>query len=278
MGDHGAARSAWINFLTDYGLEDNFVGVCRGVIARIAPEARVIDVTHAVPPGDVAHGAEVLRQSVEYLPRGVHLVVVDPGVGTARRPVALVAEDGVFVGPDNGVLVPAAELLGGVREAYELTDPRFHLRRVFRTFHGRDVFAPVAAHLASGVPPAELGPRIDPGSLTRLPEPPRRREGDVLHGSVVLQDRYGNLQTSLDAGLLAGERHGGRFTLRAGGIAMTIPYVETFGSVGRGEVMAYLDAADRLAFAVNLGSAAGLLGLREGDTFELEVPPPGRRG
>src|SRR4051794_28459463 len=166
-------RYPYITFLTDFGLQDDFVGVCHGVIARIAPEARVIDVTHGIPPQDVLQGGLVLANAMRYLPVAVHLAVVDPGVGGERRAVGIATKDGrVFVGPDNGLLAPAADA-AGIEAAHELTETRFHLEHVSRTFHARDIFAPTAAHVATGVALAELGPAVDPATLVRVqfPEP-----------------------------------------------------------------------------------------------------------
>ncbi|MBO0820566.1 MAG: SAM-dependent chlorinase/fluorinase [Nocardiopsaceae bacterium] len=281
--------SQWITFLTDYGLEDNFVGVCHGVLATIAPDARVLDITHLIPRGNVARGAEVLRQSIRYLPRAVHLAVVDPGVGTARKAVVLAAGDQLLVGPDNGLLIPAAEELGGVDAAFEAANPGYFLADVSATFHGRDVFSPAAAHLSAGIPPAELGPAIDPGTLVRLPAPVRETVGDGgVRGQVVLTDRFGNLQTSLDRAFLtgAGIAVGADLRLRAGDGAgddvVVLPYVHTFGSVPEGRPLAHIDSSGRLALAVNLGSAEDTFGLTEGAVFTLTrtllSPPDNRPG
>ena len=161
----------WISVTTDYGLRDGFVAACHGVIARLAPAVRVLDVTHEVPPQDIRHGAMALAQTVPFLPAAVHVAVVDPGVGTSRRGVAVAAGQSILVGPDNGLLLPAAEALGGMLHAVELTERRFFGAEVARTFHGRDVFVPVAAHVAGGVPLGDLGPAVDPASLVRLPAP-----------------------------------------------------------------------------------------------------------
>ena len=159
----------WVSFTTDYGTLDGFVAAVKGVIAGIAPDVTVIDVTHQVPAQDVRRGAAVLAQTAPWLPPAVHLAVVDPGVGTQRRGIAVVAARGVLVGPDNGLLLPAADALGGMTAAYELVDPAYRLAEVSATFHGRDVFAPAAAHLCLGLDPARLGPPVaDP---VRLPEP-----------------------------------------------------------------------------------------------------------
>jgi S-adenosylmethionine hydrolase len=179
----GMAGYDWITFTSDYGLDDHFVGVCHGVMARVAPRARVLDVSHAVAAQDVRQGAVVLAQAVPYLPRAVHLAVVDPGVGTGRGMVAVEAGGQVLVGPDNGLLVWAAEALGGVERVHALENPAFRLAPVSRTFHGRDVFAPAAGHLAAGVDPAELGPGLDPGGLVRLERPSVRAGVGRVAGS-----------------------------------------------------------------------------------------------
>src|SRR5919205_162320 len=194
----------FVTFLSDYGLQDEFVGTCHGVIKRIAPDVQIVDLTHGIPPQNVLHGALVLAKSLEYVPAGVHLAVVDPGVGTARRP--LVLEDGegrLYVGPDNGLLVPAAEAGGGIAAAHELANPRYALERVSRTFHGRDLFAPAAAHLALGVPAAELGPALDlPDG--RRPAVVARTFADVPHGElVVFEDSSGNVSLAVSGGSAA---------------------------------------------------------------------------
>lgn len=265
-------QKKWITFLTDYGLENKFVGVCHGVMARIAPESRVLDVTHLVPRGDIRHGAEIFRQAVPYLPEAVHLTVVDPGVGTPRKPVVLVVGDQLMVGPDNGILLRAAEELGGVDAAYVLDDARFRLDGVSNTFHGRDIFAPAAAHLAAGVAPAEFGAAVPVADLVRIPDPVRRQDGGVFHGEVVVEDRFGNLQTSLDSRFLesGGIAVGSEIEVASTDRTATVPFVKTFGSVAEGEPLAHIDSADRLAVAVNLGNAAEMFSLHEGDAFTLK--------
>ena len=152
-----------ITFLSDFGLQDDFVGTCHGVIRRIAPDEAVIDITHGIEPQQILQGALVLASTLPYMPEGVHLAVVDPGVGTERKALVLRSGDGrLYVGPDNGLLVPAAERLGGIVGAWELRNPAYRLEPVSRTFHGRDLFAPAAAHLAVGVDPSELGPALTP--------------------------------------------------------------------------------------------------------------------
>ena len=188
-----------ITFLTDFGLQDDFVGTCHGVIKRIAPEAEVIDITHGIPPQRVLQGALVLRNTLQYMPVGIHLAVIDPGVGGSRRPLALRdAEGRLYVGPDNGLLLPAAERFGGVVEAHELANPDYALQPVSRTFHGRDLFAPAAAHLANGAGLGDLGPPIAAETLARLDIPqPAIGEGHAEAVALYI-DRYGNVQLNLD--------------------------------------------------------------------------------
>jgi S-adenosylmethionine hydrolase len=262
------ARYECLSFLTDYGLEDGFVAACHGVFARLAPDVRVIDVTHLIPPGDVRRGAAVLAQTVPYLPSGVHVAVVDPGVGTARRAVALVAGPHLLVGPDNGLLPPAAGRLGGITAAHEITSPAAMLQPVSASFHGRDVFAPAAARLAAGaLEPADVGPEVAAASLQRLPEPVVEVGEGYVAGEVLTIDRFGNVQTTLRKADLtrAGLAPGG--WLRLGSRRMT--YGETFGSVPQGELVVYVDSAGLLALAINGGDAATVLGLRPGMPVRL---------
>jgi S-adenosylmethionine hydrolase len=267
----GMAGYDWITFTSDYGLEDHFVGVCHGVMARVAPRARVLDVSHAVAAQDVRQGATLLAQAVPYLPRAVHLAVVDPGVGTGRGMVAVQAGGQVLVGPDNGLLVWAAEALGGVGRVHRLENPAFRLTPVSRTFHGRDVFAPAAAHLAAGVDPAELGPELGPERLVRLERPAVRAGAGRVAGSVVAVDHFGNLALDLGRRDLeaAGVAVGDPVEVRAGGRAHRATLGETFASVPPGELVLHEDSFGSLAVAVNLGRAADGLGVGAGDPVEV---------
>ncbi len=257
----------WISFLSDYGLQDSFVGVCHGVIARIAPHARVIDVSHAVQPQDVRHGATVLAQSVPYLPVAVHLAVVDPAVGTGRGRVVVQARGHVLVGPDNGLLVWAAEALGGVERAHALTNPAYQLPSVSRTFHGRDVFAPAAAHVAAGLDPAELGPGLDPAGLVRLSPPISTVDGDRLYGEVLLVDHFGNVALNLGQEDLEriGVGPGDPVEIRVGGQTFTAPFGETFATVPAGRLVLHEDSFQKITVSVNQGRAAERLRARSGD-------------
>src|SRR3954467_4377522 len=190
--------SGFITFLTDFGLQDDFVGTCHGVIKRIAPDVEIIDLTHGVRPGGILQGALTLANALPYVPAGVHLAVVDPGVGGGRRPLALRdAEGRLHVGPDNGLLLPAADRFGGVVEAHELANPAYALESVSRTFHGRDLFSPAAAHLSVGVPLAQLGPPIDPDALVRLDLPEPEIGPARIRATVLSVDRFGNAALNL---------------------------------------------------------------------------------
>ena len=262
-----------ITFLTDFGLQDDFVGTCHGVIAGIAPDARVIDLTHGIPPQSVLQGALVLRNTVPYTPAGVHLAVVDPDVGGARRAVAVRTRGGRdFVGPDNGLLMLAADDLG-VEAAHELTDPRYRLPTVSHTFHARDVFAPAAAHLAAGVAITELGPAIDASSLIRieLPEPEVGRT--QISSTVLVVDRFGNVSTNArrEHVVALGIDHGARLEIRLTLDRYYALLAETFADAPPGELLLYEDSYGLMTLAISRGDAAGLTGVRPGDEIRIAV-------
>ena len=188
----------FITFLSDFGLKDDFVGTCHGVMKRIAPDAQIIDITHGIPATSILEGALVLANTIGFMPVGVHLAIVDPGVGGPRRPLALRdAEGRVYVGPDNGLLLPAASR-AGIESVHELSNPDYALETISRTFHGRDLFAPAAAHLASGVPLAELGPPIDQEGLVRLDLPVPAIDGRGIRATFLYVDSFGNIALNLD--------------------------------------------------------------------------------
>jgi S-adenosylmethionine hydrolase len=266
-----------ITFLTDFGLEDDFVGTCHGVIARIAPDVRVIDITHGIRPGRILQGALMLANTLAYMPTGVHLAVVDPGVGGSRRPLALRDGSGRFyVGPDNGLLLPAADRYGGVAEAHELANPAYALEHVSRTFHGRDLFSPAAAHLALGVPLGELGPPIDPDALVRLDVPRPEVGGGRLRATVLAVDRFGNAALNLTRDDLerASIVPGTTVEVEAGGNRFFAVAARTFGDAREGDLVLYEDSYRNVAIAVARGSARALLGLDEGSALGLHVDAP----
>jgi hypothetical protein len=264
-----------ITFLSDYGLADDFVGICHGVIAKSCPSARVIDLTHGIPRHDVRAGAIVLSEALAYLPVGVHLAVVDPDVGARRRAIALRLADGrLLVGPDNGLLSLAAAAGGGVEEAVDIAHSGYRLQPVSATFHGRDIFAPVAAALAAGAAPVDVGDPLEADSIVSLELPQPTRDGDVVVAHVRYIDRFGNIQ--LDAGhehvTDSGLKLGRPATIElVDGTSQQVHFVRTFADAGRDELLLYEDAQRRLAIAVRHGDAAALLGLTI--DAELRVQP-----
>jgi len=264
-----------ITLLTDYGLDDEFAGVCHGVIAGICPEARIIDITHGIPRQDVRAGAFTLARALPYLPIGVHVAIVDPGVGGARRGVALRLSDGrTLVGPDNGLLWPAAGVGGGVSDAVEISGSRWRLEPVSATFHGRDIFAPVAAALAAGHPLETAGEPIDPAGLQMLELPEPRVEEAALVASVVWVDRFGNAQLAARSADLRqpGWSAGGRLRIDSPtGESLTASPGRTFSDVEEGECVLLEDSAGHLALAINRDNVAERLGLRIGD--EIRISP-----
>lgn len=253
----------WVTLTTDYGLSDGFAAACHGVIARLAPGVRVIDVTHLVAPGDVARGAAVLAQTVPHLPPAVHVAVVDPGVGTARRGVAIMTPGGVLVGPDNGLLLWAADALGGPSGAVELTNPDWLASEVSHTFHGRDVFAPAAARIAAGADLAEAGPPVDPATLVRLPDPVVETGPGWLEAEVLTVDRFGNVQLAAPATALDGLGK----ALSVGGVRAVRG--TTFADAPAGGLVVFADSAGKVAVAVNGGRAAVVLAVTPGDLLRI---------
>lgn len=247
--------SGIITLLTDFGTHDTYVGIMKGVALGICPAARVVDLTHDVPPQAVRVGALLLRSAVDYFPDGtVHLAVVDPGVGAAREPVLVVTERAVLVGPDNGLLAPAAAALGA-RAVHRLARDEFFRRPVSQTFHGRDVFAPVAAHLAAGTPPDAFGPELPELQPLDLPEP--RVEAGAVHGEVVYVDRFGNLITNIPAAALASFR-AQSLSVRIADMALS-PLAPTYAALAPGAPVALIGSWRTLEVAVRDGSAADQL-------------------
>jgi S-adenosyl-L-methionine hydrolase (adenosine-forming) len=271
----GPDAPTFVTFLSDFGTSDDFAGICHGVINLICPEAQVIHVTHGIQPQAIGQGARVLAGAIPYLPVGVHLAVVDPGVGSERRAIALRTGDGRrFVGPDNGLLILAADASGGVVEAVAITNPQIMLQPVSRTFHGRDVFAPAAARLAGGMPMSELGPPIDPADLVRRQTPDHRIEGSVVHAPVQYIDRYGNIQLAVSGGELDGLFQLGRMAeIDTGDDRYYARCSDTFTDVGPGEFVLYEDASGLLSVALNRGNAAELTAAEVGDEIAIDLAP-----
>jgi S-adenosylmethionine hydrolase len=273
--DRRVAEGLPITFLSDYGHEDEFAGVCRAVIRQIAPDAPLIDLTHGIGRQGIRHGALALANALPFTPPGIHLAVVDPGVGTARRPVAVTTiEEGRFlIGPDNGLLAPSIERFGGAARAIDISRSPFRLEPVSATFHGRDLFAPVAAHLALGATLDEAGEKFDPAELTSLELPEPAIEADRILAHALYADRFGNVTLDLDSG--GAERGalspGGRLAVRAPDGRFEAIWAQTFADAARGDLLLYEDSSRRMALAVNGGSAEGLLDLAPDSEVELRA-------
>jgi S-adenosyl-L-methionine hydrolase (adenosine-forming) len=263
----------YITFLTDFGLQDDFVGVCRGVMKRIARDAQILDVTHGIAPQAVTEGALTLARAVPFLPVAVHLAVVDPGVGSERRAVAIRTAAGrLYVGPDNGLLTLAADR-DEIEGARSLTNPLYHLEEVSRTFHARDVFAPVAAHLAAGAHFDDLGDEVEPATLVRLDLPRAVVRAGELHATILEVDRFGNLGLNASADEIAelGVRPGDTVELA---FELTPYYAvvgETYADAVRGELILYEDSYGAWAIAINGGNAAALTEAAPGDEVRIRA-------
>jgi len=263
----------FITFLSDFGLKDDFVGTCHGVMKRIAPEAQIIDITHGIPPQAVLQGALVLANTVGFMPVGVHLAIVDPGVGGPRRPILLQDEEGrVYVGPDNGLLLPAASR-AGIAAAHELANPDYALQTISRTFHGRDLFSPAAAHLAKGVALAELGPPVDPEGLVRLDLPELLVADGSIVATLLYVDSFGNIALNLtrdDAeglGIVAGAR----VELELAGERYYAVMARTFADARPGDVILYEDSYKNMSLAISRGSAARMLHASPGHEIRITL-------
>lgn len=257
---------ATVTLTTDFGSNDPFVGIVKGILASRAPAARVVDVTHAIPPQDVFAGALVLRHAAPFFPPGtIHVAVVDPGVGTVRPALCVSTDEALFVGPDNGLLSLAAPP-AAVRRIVHLTEERFFLSPRSSTFHGRDVFAPVAAALATGTPPASLGPEVS--AMQTLAVPEVHREGGQLRGQVIYVDGFGNLVTNLTPGALPA----GAVVLRVGTVRVR-GVAPAYSAVGPGETVAVVNSWGLIEFAIRDGSARTVLDARVGTAVVVEPAP-----
>jgi len=264
-----------ITFLTDFGLEDDFVGTCHGVMKRIAPQVEIIDLTHGIEPQSILQGALVLANTVPYLPEGVHLAVVDPGVGSPRRAVVLRAGERLFVGPDNGLLIPAADKVGGVGVAHEITNRDYALEHVSATFHGRDVFSPAAAHLANGLDLTKLGPALEPSSLVRLELPQPEISQRRIRATCLYVDRFGNMQLNLTRADLdnCGVEPGHQVEVEHSGDRYYAIAARTFADARGGEIILYTDAYENVALAISGGNAAQTFNVSAGAELRIRLDP-----
>ncbi len=258
-------------FVSDFGLEDTWVGVCHAVIHRACPLARIVDLGHQIPPFDIRKGASVAAAGVYQLPEAIHLVVVDPGVGGGRKDLCVLTGAGTrLVGPDNGVLMLAAERAGGVEAAYAVDPSKIDFRRPLGTFHARDVLAPAAAALACGVEPASLGTPVPPDELTPAPFANTVMDGEWVVAEVLECDRFGSLRLRVaaedlkDLGLATT-----RLEIGLGHLALEVPFGQTFADVGEGEPVALVDSSGWLTLSVRTGSAADRYGIEPGATARI---------
>jgi S-adenosyl-L-methionine hydrolase (adenosine-forming) len=266
----------FVSFLSDYGHSDEFVGVCKSVMLSLAPDLQIIDITHDLPVHDVRAGALTLVRAAQYLPDGgIVLAVVDPGVGTDRRLVAVEVEHGILLGPDNGLLAPAVAILGGAQRVVSLTSTEHQLPAPGPTFAGRDVLAPAAAHLAAGVDPSELGDDVDAAGLVPgLVSLPQHDEGGAIHGEVWWIDRFGNCQLNIDPDELRahGAEPGAPIEVRFGEQARSVRWVHTYADAKPSELVLLVDSYGLASLALDRGSAAAECALAPGSAVTL-VPP-----
>jgi S-adenosylmethionine hydrolase len=261
-----------ISFLSDFGHDDEFVGVVHGVLAKLAPDSRVIDVGHGFAPGNVRAGALALVRAIQYLPEGVCLAVVDPGVGSSRRALAVFTDWGYFVGPDNGLLSPAVAMSGGAHQMVSIENPEVMIPSPGETFHARDVFGPAAALLASGEASLdELGPPLTGDEVTPLLLPLTEVEEGKVTGEVWWLDRFGNAETNISPDDLhaVGLEPGDVATLRVGSTLHNLPWARTYSEVPEGEALIHVDSAGLMAIAVRLGRADQVLHISEGVAVTL---------
>lgn len=261
-----------ISFLSDFGLSDEFVGVVHGVLAKLAPESRVIDIGHGTPPGDIKAAALSLTRAIQYLPEGVALVVVDPGVGSDRKALAVETEWGFFVGPDNGVLSPAVAIMGGAQRIVSIDNPEARIPSPGETFQGRDVFAPAAALLASGEAAIQdLGPEVAPDQVQPLLLPLPEIDGGLVAGEAWWVDRFGNVETNIGPDDLAaiGLMPGATVTMKVGASLHSVPWVAGYSEVESGETLIHVDSAGLIAIAVRDGAADEELNLAAGMSVTL---------
>ena len=264
-----------ISFLSDFGYQDEFVGVVHGVLARIAPESRVIDISHGVAPGNVRAGALTLMRAIQYLPQGVALAVVDPGVGTSRTPIAAETPWGFFVGPDNGLLSPAVAMVGGATRIVAIENPDLVIPSGGATFDGRDRFGPAAAVLASGEAQlSELGSDVDPSGVMPLMLPLSHAEGGVLAGQAWWVDRFGNAQTNVSPEELNALdlRPGSEVTVKVGNRDHTVVWVAAYGDAEPGKPLLHVDSYGLIALAVREGRADDWFGLSEATAVSFLSP------
>jgi len=266
----------WLTFLSDYGHDDVFVGVCKGVIARVAPKVQIIDVCHLITPQDVEAGAHSLGAAMPFMPRAVHLAMVDPQHAQPARGVALrTADDSIFVGPDNGLLSFAWAARGGVEAAVEIANTELWLDQIHATFRGRDIFAPVAGHIAAGRPLEDVGPSVEPAELTTIRLRAATVDDDHVHAEIRAIDHFGNVSLNLARADLeaAGIVLGDTVELRCNGRTLNVPFTHSFGEVPTGRLSLCEDSFRAIQLAINAGQANQELRVSRGDPIVIARMP-----
>jgi len=275
-----SANRPFVSLTSDWGVRDPSPAICRGVILNIAPDALIVDITHEVEKYNIRHGALMLWCALPYLPVGAHVCVVDPGVGTARRPIAIETGRGDFlVGPDNGVLIPGAERVGGVARVHQIDNAQYRLPVISATFHGRDLFTPTAAHLTLGVQLDEIGPPLDPSQLVAIDWPQVVVHAGRLETNVIYRDTFGNVKLAgLTSDLHAAApdlKHGDKLNVTFGSKngkskPTQMTWAQTFGDVEVGDYIVYEDSYGRLCIAQSQGDAVRTLGIEEDAAVKIE--------
>jgi len=258
-----------VTLLSDFGLKDPYVAEMKAVIMRICPEARIIDVSHDIEKFNIRMGAFVLASAAPYFPKGtIHVAVVDPGVGTKRRPILIEASHALYVGPDNGLLLLAAQKQG-VRHVFNITNSHYMLSRVSKTFHGRDIFAPVAAHLASGSDPADFGSEIQDYVIPKFAKP--ELTANEFRGEVLHIDDFGNIITNISAEDFEKTRikDGSTFQLRLKGKITALKFCSAYGETPIGKPLALIGSHDFLEISINQGNASKKFGIKTGDQITV---------
>ena len=260
-----------LTFLSDFGMKSGYVGQMKGVALTLAPQVKCVDISHDVPAHDIVAGAFILRNSVGFFPKGtVHVAVVDPGVGTKRRGIVVLTQRHIFVGPDNGLLIPAARFIGDFR-VYEITNPRLQGDNASNTFHGRDIFTPVAAHVINGISFDTIGPQIQ--DFVDLQFPRAEKNGSGFDAKVLFIDDFGNIITNIEENQIKGTiRSGDQLILGSGSKKTSLRFVDSYGSVKKGELLATIGSSGFLEISVNQGIASKLLKKERNDMITLNFP------
>lgn len=257
-----------ITLTTDFGLIDPYVGIMKGVILSINPKASITDISHGIAPGSITEASAILIEAVPFFPAGtIHLVVVDPGVGGKRRPIIIEAGGHLFVGPDNGVILPAAQSLGDV-SIRAITKRAYSLPAISSTFHGRDIFAPAAAHLSIGASPLDFGEPVDDPVVSEPAGP--EKTGEQLHGAAVRIDRFGNIITDIKGKMLEEFLLGKRPVLRIGQTEIQ-GLSKTYCAVEKGKPLALIGSSGFLEISVNQGRASDLPGVEKKEAHDIKV-------